>query len=208
MAVVDRPVARGENATPERLSDPRQTAADLAQFIDTLQRIDTADAVAAGLRGSSSRGVPLRTRDEPMRSAIATLEGEIDTDAVTAAWEEAIDAPEWGGPPVWLHGDLDSRNMLATEGRLSGVVDFGTLTVGDPASDVMVAWKMLTAETRDRFRTALSVDDATWVRARGWALSQALIALGYYTLETNRVLVLEAQRWMAEVLADPASASR
>ena len=66
----------------------------------------------------------------------------------------------------------------------------------------MVAWKMLTAETRDLFRTELSVDDAMWARARGWALSQALIALGYYTLETNPVLVGEAQRWLAEVLAD------
>jgi aminoglycoside phosphotransferase (APT) family kinase protein len=74
--------------------------------------------------------------------------------------------------------------------------------VGDPACDVMVAWKVLSADTRDIFRTALSVDEATWARSRGWALSQALIALAYYTLETNAVLVREAQRWMNEVLAD------
>jgi aminoglycoside phosphotransferase (APT) family kinase protein len=66
----------------------------------------------------------------------------------------------------------------------------------------MVAWKLFSRETRDYFRTLLAADDATWARGRGWALSQAVIALAYYTLETNAVLVGEAQRWLAEVLAD------
>ena len=104
-----------------------------------------------------------------------------------------------------IHGDLDARNMLVDEGRLSAVIDFGCLGVGDPACDVMVAWKVFSADTRDIFRAALSVDEATWTRGRGWALSQALIALSYYTLETNPVLVREARRWLADVLADPAS---
>jgi aminoglycoside phosphotransferase (APT) family kinase protein len=69
----------------------------------------------------------------------------------------------------------------------------------------MVAWKVLPADARDVFRTRLAVDDATWVRGRGWALSQALSALSYYTLETNPVLVREAGRWLAEVVADHAS---
>jgi aminoglycoside phosphotransferase (APT) family kinase protein len=103
---------------------------------------------------------------------------------------------------VWVHGDLDARNLLVERGRLSAVIDFGCLGVGDPACDVMVAWKMLSADTRDIFRAALSIDDASWARGRGWALSQALNALSYYTLESNRVLVEEAQHWMAEVLAD------
>jgi aminoglycoside phosphotransferase (APT) family kinase protein len=64
----------------------------------------------------------------------------------------------------------------------------------------MVAWKVMTGETRVRFRDALAIDDATWARARGWALSQAVIALAYYTLETNPVLVREARGWLAEVL--------
>jgi aminoglycoside phosphotransferase (APT) family kinase protein len=105
---------------------------------------------------------------------------------------------------VWLHGDLDARNLLATDGRLSGVLDFGSLAVGDPAADVMVAWKMFGANDRASFRSILDVDDATWLRARGWVLSQALMILSYYTLETNRILVTEAQRWMRAVLGDPA----
>lgn len=191
----------GETATAERLGDLAQVAADLAELIAALQRIDPMDGPPPG-RHNSFRGGPLSLRDGSMRPALAALSSEIDTVAVTAVWEEALGAPEWDGPPVWIHGDLDARNLLVRQGRLSAVLDFGSLGVGDPATDVMVAWKALSAHTRKIFRTALAVDDATWARARGWAVSQAVIALAYYTLETNAVLVREARRWLAEVFTD------
>jgi len=194
------PWLEGETATAERIADLGRAATDLAQFVAALQRIDPTDGPPPG-QDNSSRGVPLARRDESTRAAIASMAGTIDVGAVTAAWEEALRAPEWRCPSVWIHGDLDSRNVLVESGRLTAVIDFGCLGVGDPACDVMVAWKMLSADTRGIFRAGLAVDEATWARARGWALSQALIALAYYTLETNPVLVREARRWLAEVLA-------
>jgi aminoglycoside phosphotransferase (APT) family kinase protein len=192
---------QGENATFERITDLSQLATDLAQFLAELQRIDPSGGPPPG-EHNFFRGVPLAARDESTRASIAALGRAIDVDTVTAAWEAALHAPTWERPPVWVHGDLDSRNLLAEEGRVSAVLDWGGLGVGDPACDVMVVWKVLSADTRDIFRTALSVDEATWVRSRGWALSQALNVLSYYTPETNAVLVSESQRWMAEVLAD------
>ena len=197
----------GENATVERITDLSQLATDLAQFVAALQRIDPTGGPSPG-EHNFFRGAPLAGRDEATRAAIASLARAIDGGAVTAAWEAALRAPEWERPPVWVHGDLDLRNLLVERGRLRAVIDFGGLGVGDPACDVMVAWKVLSPDTRDIFRAELSVDEASWARGRGWALSQALIALAYYTLETNPVLVREAQRWMAEVLADHVSASR
>ena len=175
----------GENATLERIADPSLAATDLAGFISALQAVDPTGGPAP-----DGRGGPLAPRDEWTRDSIAALADEIDVDLVTAAWETALQAPEWSAPPVWIHGDLDARNMLVQHGRLSGVLDFATMAVGDPASDVMVAWKMLPAEHRDTFRAALAVDDATWARARGWVLSQALMILSYYTMETNPTLVV------------------
>jgi aminoglycoside phosphotransferase (APT) family kinase protein len=136
-----------------------------------------------------------------MRVGIAALAGSIDTDAVTEAWEDALAAPDWDGPPVWLHGDLDARNLLVRNGRITGILDWSCLCVGDPACDVKVAWAVLDAETRPVFRELLEVDDATWARARGWALSQAIGALEYYK-RTYPVIVQEARRWLAEALAD------
>ncbi|MGH3134750.1 MAG: phosphotransferase [Gaiellaceae bacterium] len=192
---------KGENATMERVTDLSRLATDLAQFVAALHQIDPTRGPSPG-EHNVFRGEPLARRDAPTRAAIVSLRGAIDAGAVTAAWESALRSREWEHPPVWIHGDLDSRNLLVEEGRLSAVIDFGCLGVGDPACDVMVAWKVLSADTRDIFRAALSVDESTWARARGWVLSQALVALSYYTVETNPVLVLEARRWLAEVLAD------
>jgi aminoglycoside phosphotransferase (APT) family kinase protein len=189
----------GEAATVEPIADLVQAASDLARFIAALQRVDSADGPPPG-EHNGFRGEPLAARDKGVRTAIAALADEIDVGAVTAVWEAALREPVWHRPPVWIHGDLDARNLLVVEGRISAVIDFGCLGVGDPACDVMVAWKVLSGDSRETFRAALSVDDATWVRSRGWALSQALGALSYYTLETNALLVREARRWLAEVL--------
>jgi len=197
----------GANAVDEPPTDLRRAAEDLAGFVRALEAIDTAGGPPPG-EHNFGRGEPLVRRDRAVRSSIAALREELDVANVTAAWEAALEAPRWERPPVWVHGDLDARNVLVTGGRLAGVVDWGCLGVGDPACDVMVAWKLLSADTRDAFRTALDVDDATWERARGWALSQALNALSYYTLETNPVLVREARRWLAETLADGAPSRR
>ena len=196
------PWLEGENATIERLADPDEAATELARFVGALQRIDAAGGPFPG-EHNSSRGEPLATRDAGTRAVIASLAAEVDVDAVTAAWEAALQVPEWHGPPVWIHGDLQSGNLLAVEGRLSAVIDFGCLGVGDPACDVMSAWLYLSAETRDVFRAALTVDDATWARGRGWALSVGLVALPYYE-NTNPVLAGIARRAIDEVLADHA----
>jgi aminoglycoside phosphotransferase (APT) family kinase protein len=190
----------GEDATVRRVTDPGRLATDLASFVAALQQIDPAGGPGPG-KHNFLRGEPLVARDAPTRAAIASLHAAIDVDAVTAVWEAALLTPEWDRPPVWIHGDLDARNLLIDAGCLSAVIDWGCLGVGDPACDAMVAWKALSADARDVFRAALSIDDSTWARGRGWALSQAVSALAYYTMETNPVLVVEARRWLAEVLA-------
>lgn len=113
----------GENAPVERSADPRQAAMDLAHFIAALQQIDPTGgplAVAHNLRG-----VPLAMRDRDTREAIAALHGMINADAVTTAWEAALQAPEWARAPVWFHGDLLPGNLLVKRGRLSAIIDFG-----------------------------------------------------------------------------------
>ena len=192
---------RGNNATVAPVADERGLARDLARFISALQRVDPAGGPEPG-EHNFFRGCPFELRDEGTRVSIESLASTIDAEAVTAVWEGALGAPKWEHDPIWIHGDLDGRNLLVVDGRLSAVIDWGGLGVGDPAYDVMVAWKVLSGEAREPFRAELGVDDATWARARGGTISQSLIALSYYTLETNPVLVREAERWVAEVLAD------
>jgi aminoglycoside phosphotransferase (APT) family kinase protein len=188
----------GEEAAVPRVGDLGVLAADLARFVSALHRIDVGDPPPALPPG---RGVPLASRDDLTRSSIAALAGTVDTAGATAAWEAALRAPAWDGPPVWVHGDLAPGNLLVTGGRLSAVIDFGALTVGDPAVDLLPAWNLLAAGVRHDYGTALCVDDATWARGRGWALSVALVALPYYR-DTNPVITALAEHVLDEVLAD------
>ncbi|MEC7869323.1 MAG: phosphotransferase, partial [Candidatus Poribacteria bacterium] len=143
----------------------------------------------------------LADRDGYTRAAIAESASLVDSDAVTAAWERDLQAPVWGGPPVWIHGDLAPGNLLALSGQLSGVIDWGGLAVGDPATELLPAWNLFQRESRGAFRGAIGGDDATWARGRGLALSVALVALPYY-LETNSVIVRWARYMIDEVLED------
>jgi aminoglycoside phosphotransferase (APT) family kinase protein len=183
----------GKDATSAPL-DLDRASGDLAELLAALRSIDPAGGPPPAGRGGS-----LRPRDESTRAGIAALGDLIDAAAVTAAWETALAAPEWDGSPVWIHGDLDARNLLVRDGRITGLVDWGAMCVGDPACDVKVAWAVLDAETRPTFRELLEIDDATWARGRGWALSQSMIALPYY-LHTYPVIVQQAWRWLGEVL--------
>ncbi len=175
-------------------------AAALAQFVVALRGIDPGGGPEPG-EHNFERGAPLATRDEEVRGALRRLEGDFDVVAAAAVWERALAAPAWDRLPVWIHGDLHGGNLLIDGGRLSAVIDFGGLGVGDPACDVMPAWTFLPAEARPTFRAALGVDDATWDRARGWALSMGLIALPYYK-DTNPPLAANARRWIGETLRD------
>jgi aminoglycoside phosphotransferase (APT) family kinase protein len=164
----------GNHPVPDQLDDPDRLAADLASFISDLRRLDTHGA-PKGYRGGS-----LAALDAPVRECLGQIVDLIDSAALTAIWEESLVAPAWPGKPVWLHCDLLVGNVLVDGGRLSGILDFATAGIGDPACDLMAAWSILPSASRLVFREALRADDASWARGRGWALSQAAIALPYY----------------------------
>ena len=179
-------------SVPVEELDAIQAARDLAALIEALQQISPVGAPLG-------RGIPLGERDREFQYWLASFTGD---PRVEREWQRALAAPAWDGPPIWHHGDLDARNWLVRGGRISGVIDWGAMGVGDPACDVMVAWKLHSGSARDAFRTALPVDDATWERARGWVLSQAVAALAYYTPENNPSLYHEAEDWLKLVLSE------
>jgi aminoglycoside phosphotransferase (APT) family kinase protein len=187
----------GESATLEGLNDPCQAAGQLVRFVTALWQIDTTDGPPAAEH--NLRGAPLALRDERTRAAIAALAGVVDVRRATAVWEAALAAPAWEREPVWFHGDLLSGNVLVEQGHLSAVIDFGGLAVGDPACDLMIAWNLFSGMSREVFRVETAVDEATWLRGQGCALSQAVIFIPYYW-HTNPVGVANARRMIAELL--------
>ncbi|MVA57551.1 aminoglycoside phosphotransferase family protein [Agrobacterium vitis] len=165
----------GETALSAKVVDSEQFAIDLGTFLKTLHGLDGTDGPTAGPH-NFYRGGLLATYDEETRTAIDMLGKSIDTHRATTLWDRAL-ASHWQKPPVWLHGDIAPGNLLFKHGRLSAVIDFGGCGTGDPACDLAIAWTFMDAVTATVFRATVVHDEATWDRARGWALWKTLITL-------------------------------
>ncbi|MFE9018054.1 aminoglycoside phosphotransferase family protein [Streptomyces sp. NPDC007808] len=176
----------GEVVTVDALGDSAAAAVELAHFLAALHRFEPEDALPQNI-GDDLTGRPLSDRDRATRLAIAEVGGVFDTTAMTELWNAALDAPAWDRSPVWFHGDFHTGNLLMSHGRLSAVIDFGGLGMGDPACDLMIAFTLMSADSRAAFRDELGVDDATWMRGRGWALATGLNAYTHYAAVDPRV---------------------
>ena len=192
------PWIAGQDANTARIGDLNQVAIDLARFIAALRLIDTSGGPAPS-KQNFFRGVPLRALDRHTRDQLATLGHSIDG-IVSEVWDAAVAAPAWDQAPEWIHGDLLPGNLIVSQQRLSAVIDFGCLGVGDPACDLVPAWYLFSGESRRTFRHATGADDATWSRARGWAV-RAIGGLIYYA-DTNPAMVSQCRHVLAEVVDD------
>jgi aminoglycoside phosphotransferase (APT) family kinase protein len=165
----------GQPATSDRVGDLTAFATDLAGFLCQLADIDPTGGPPPGAH-NFLRGAHLGVYAADTRSAIAALGTGIDGRRAAAVWDGAV-VTTWQHPGVWLHGDVTPSNVLALNGRLSAVIDFGGCAVGDPACDLAIAWTAFAGTSRAVFRDQMAVDDGTWARARGWALWKALMTL-------------------------------
>jgi aminoglycoside phosphotransferase (APT) family kinase protein len=158
----------GEPADFAPISD--SASADvLAAFLQALHTEAPADAPA-----SERTGLPQSLGFSEVHEYVDHL------DEVREVWADAVTAPEYDGPPVWLHADLHPANVVVADGMLAGVIDLEEVCGGDPANDLAAAWILLPAGGADRFFESYQADEATVRRARGWAVQRALflIAMG------------------------------
>lgn len=144
------------------------------------------------------RGAPMEQFDEAVQWGISQLEATIDADRARHVWHSALEAGDWSGDSVWVHGDLLPGNILVQVGRLSGIVDWSGAGVGDPACEAMLAWS-LPSGARRTYRKALGFDDATWARGRGWVVEQTVFYIPYYA-KSLPFAVDQARRRLSEAL--------
>jgi aminoglycoside phosphotransferase (APT) family kinase protein len=166
----------GEPLDCTSISRDDHAADALAGFLRALHVEAPAEAPASSDRGAH----PKKCTDgfEKFLQAIAPGGIAADVRAVWAVWDDAVAAPEWEGPPVWLHGDLHPANVVVSDGTLSGVVDFGAMFAGDPAWDLAAAWLLLPAGAASRFFEVYAhADEATIRRARGLAALKSLFLI-------------------------------
>ena len=163
----------GEPADRVPVSSPLAAGA-LAGFLRALHR-----TAPSGAPTSPNRGVPLEALGPSFEEWRILVAGRDAAAGVRRVWKQAVTAPVWQHAPVWIHGDLHPANVVVAAGTLSGVIDFGDMCAGDPATDLSAAWLLLPAGTAGRFFDAYaSADDSAITRARGWAVLRALNLIG------------------------------
>ncbi|MCZ0711360.1 aminoglycoside phosphotransferase family protein [Microbacterium paraoxydans] len=155
--------------------DRVRLAVDLGGLLRVLRSLPVHAGQAAG-RHSFLRGSHPSVYSDDVHAALQRLDDTVDTENCRSVWLAATSSV-WESSPVWFHGDVAVGNLLVSDGSLSAMIDFGTCGVGDPACDLVMAWTYFEGDARDAFRDAVGLDDATWGRARGWALWKALVTL-------------------------------
>ncbi len=186
----------GDTVAAASALDQVTLANDVGRMLAALRALPTEAGTAAG-RHSFYRGSHPSAYSDEVQQALERL--DVDAEACAAIWLTATTSV-WERRPVWFHGDVAVGNLLVQGGRLSALIDFGTCGVGDPACDLVLAWTHFGGDARTAFREAAGLDDATWQRARGWALWKALVVLSGQSSPDEGG---EHRRILAEVLADP-----
>lgn len=182
-----------EVVDPETSVDPRRQrlARDLAAMLEALHQVEVPPEAVSDPRLRWYRGEPLVAMNQVTRENIercrALNDFEFDLDAAERIWDEAMKLPGTDRTnPRWYHGDLAAENLLVRDGRLTAVLDFGGLSVGDPTVDLVVAWDLLDPPARRLLRRQLGVEDAAWLRGRAWALCITLMIWYYWTTMPER----------------------
>ncbi len=193
------PWFHGETAATAT-ADPQALTEQLAEFLAALHQPAPSDAPVNPFRTS------LASRADVFCERLARVGRRLDGELAMAAWHAVVAEPDWHGPPVWLHGDLHPANLVVHEGRLRAVIDFGDLTAGDPAVDLAVAWMLWPGPLRRVFRTVVErtsvwINDATWRRARGWALALGVAYLAHSS--NNPIMDGIGSRTVTAVLTEP-----
>ena len=196
----------GDEASPDTVHDWAAFGADLAAFVRELHNIDLMGATRSD-DPSWYRGGSLQPCDQWISRCLAdcraTVGEELDVETLDQLWRAALALPEPSGPHVWLHGDLKPTNLLAREGKLHAVIDFGGLSVGFPDAEHSTVWD-LPPQARQAYWNTLDLDDLTWARARAWAIAVGVSGISYYW-NTYPAFVAECRARLQAILTDAAA---
>lgn len=170
------PWFEGAVAADVSLADPEREARRLGGFVGALHAITPDDAPVNPFRGQ-----PVAELRPRVQANVDRLGNLVDERHVLEGFGRLAAVPGWSGPPVLLHGDLHTANLLVSDGAISAVLDFGDITSGDPAVDLAIGWMMFDGTELDIFRHAVGggvpIDDHTWSRAQAWAVHFAVMYL-------------------------------
>lgn len=202
-ATFDRPWSvrrwiEGATLTDADVADRTRVGRQLGEALRVLHGVPTDGGPWAGA-ASFHRGCHPSAYADEVQEYLEAPDAVVDPGLGREIWHEATTSA-WPHPGVWVHGDLAPGNLLVDDsGDLAALIDLGQSGIGDPSCDLVIAWTWCDRDARRALHDAVGLDDATWRRARGWALWKALATL---TGEPGH-LEPEQRRSLTALLADP-----
>jgi aminoglycoside phosphotransferase (APT) family kinase protein/isopentenyldiphosphate isomerase len=133
-----------------------------AAFLSALRATPLTLAADAGCPSAADDHVQRAARAEGFRHVVLPL---LPPD-LRATGEALLDRVSAVGAQALCHGDLVPEHVLARDGRLSGVIDWGDARVTDPAVDL--AWALNATSAAFAEAVASEVDHDMRTRARDW----------------------------------------
>jgi aminoglycoside phosphotransferase (APT) family kinase protein len=190
----------GTVATDADPGESQAFACDLAEFVSSVQAIDTRGRTFAG----SGRGGGLTSQDGWLATCLQRSKGLVDVPRLRRMWNRLRVVPRGADPDVMAHGDLVPGNVLVAGGRLAGVIDVGGFGPADPALDLVGAWHLLESGPRRVLRDKVGCNEAQWERGKGWAFAQSMGLVWYYA-ESNPTMAAIGRRTLDRLVADEAA---
>jgi aminoglycoside phosphotransferase (APT) family kinase protein len=146
-------------------------ALELAEFLRSLHAVELDEPLPVDVNGRAD--MTLRV---PMAREVLSEVGQLGIWQTPPSVTALLDEAEGLGPPQHLgavvHGDLHFRQVLAEDGRVTGVIDWVDVCRSDPAIDLSLYWSLLEPLHRPDFlETYGDVSEEQLLRARLLAFS-------------------------------------
>jgi aminoglycoside phosphotransferase (APT) family kinase protein len=197
----------GRTACAAALDDERRgrLAEPLACFLAALHATPAEQAAQHGAGPDTLARLDLARRLPRARELLDRFvhRGEIADPRPFTALLDAAPRPYVPRSDVLVHGDLYARHLLVdADGRLTGVIDWGDVHLGDPAVDLAIAHTFLPPAARDAFRRVYGpIEDTAWRVARLRGLWHTLYVLDYAVGVADADLVRECRIALRHLVA-------
>ncbi|MFF2555778.1 phosphotransferase family protein [Nocardia sp. NPDC058058] len=176
------PVVPG-SVLPERewrargMLDDEKVARAVAEFIDEVHAFPADRAREFGVEDRDMRA-EFAADLELIRAQVIPLLAAADGRELVARWERYLgEDRNFEYSPVLMHGDVSLDHLLVTGDRITGVIDFGDVQIGDPDYDLSYLWPDAGAEFVRRVQhwRGQPMDERLIGKLDFWAVADAAI---------------------------------
>lgn len=163
----------GLNQLKKESLNLKEIAKDLAKFLNELHKVDIENGITPS-KDNFHRGGDLAVYNDEMINALSKIEDKNYRRKVEKVWIDALNT-DTSKKQTWIHGDFAVGNILLNNNKVSGIIDFGQMAVGDFSCDLVIAWNFFDEQSCKIFFSGIkNITSSHILKAKGWAIWKAI----------------------------------